>query len=109
MSAAVGALPVAASQCGDVVLCRCVKYKDRDEMACCAVPCVVHVPDPCACCDPCNCCCAPRCVAVKICVPPCGCARVTVRKCGRRVKYDYGKYEVDIRVKDGYVEVDYQD
>ncbi len=91
-----------------VELFHCVKYKDLDEMSPCAVPKIVSVKDPCACCDPCGCC-GPKCVYIQICVPPCGCEEVTCRKDGDRVRYDYGKYAVDIRVKDGYIEVDYQD
>ena len=74
----------------------------------CAVPIIVQVLNPSACDHPCNCC-GPRCVAIQICVPPCACKRVKSRWGGRRVEYDYGDYEVDVRVKDGYIEVDYQD
>ena len=66
------------------------------------------VPAPCACNHPCNCC-APACVAVQICVPPCGCERVKISRDGRKHKYDYGKYEVEVKVKNGYVKVDYDD
>jgi hypothetical protein len=82
-----------------------VKYKDLDEMAPCAAPKIIAVKDPCACYDGC---CAPPCVYIKICVP-CGCEVVTCSKNGDRIRYDYGKYAVDIRVKKGYIEVDYQD
>ncbi len=82
-----------------------VKYKDLDEMAPCASPKIIAVKDPCACYDGC---CAPPCVYIKICVP-CGCEVVTCSKNGDRIRYDYGKYAVDIRVKKGYIEVDYQD
>lgn len=102
----------------------CVKYKDLDEMAPCAVPKIVQVLDPCwkpPCCDPCSCCCPkpkPPCVSVRICVPkqccdPCSCCcpkpEVKCSKDGKRVRFDYGKYAVDVRVKKGYIEVDYQD
>ena len=83
-----------------------VKYKDLDEMAPCASPKSIAVKDPCAC-DDC-CCCTPACVYIKICVP-CGCEVVTCSKNGDRIRYDYGKYAVDVRVKKGYIEVDYQD
>lgn len=85
-----------------------VKYKDLREMAPCAVPKIVYVNDPCACNDPCNCC-GPKCVAIQICVPPCACEDVRVRRNGDRVRYCYGEYAVDVRVKKGYIEVDYQD
>ncbi len=106
-----------------VPLYECVRYKDLHEMHPCAVPKVVSVRAPscgdrcsrhrrrtCRCGRPVACsCCQPKCVNVKICVPPCGCERVKVSRDGRRVRYDYGKYAVDIRVKRGYIEVDYQD
>jgi hypothetical protein len=85
-----------------------VKYTDRHEMAPCAVTKIIAVNDPCACHDPCNCC-GPKCVYIQICVPPCACESVRSRKNGDRVRYDYGKYAVDVRVKNGYIEVDYQD
>lgn len=86
-----------------------VRYKDRDEMAPCAVPMVIQVPDPCACHDPCNCC-APQCVSIQICVPPCGCEpRIKSNRRGDRIEYCFGEYAVDVRVKRGYIEVDYQD
>ena len=85
-----------------------VKYKDKHEMAPCAVPKIIRVKDPCACDDCCSCC-GPKCVYIQICVPPCACERVKSNKSGTRVEYDYGDYEVDVRVKDGYIEVDYQD
>ncbi len=96
-----------------------VKYEDLDHIHPCAVPTVVQVLDPCtdtgrhglfghhrrvADCDACG----PQCVYVQICVPP-GCPKVKVEKHGRKVKYDYGDYKVEVESKDGYVEVDYDD
>ncbi len=100
-----------------IQLFNCVKYKDLDEMAPCAEIKIIKVLDPCPrpkCCDPCNCCPQPpRCVYIKICVPKqCCCTRGPRIKCNRsgtRTRYDYGKYAVDVRVKKGYIEVDYQD
>ena len=52
-------------------------------------------------------------MSVKICVPPecpCSCPpKVTCRRGGKYVRYDYGKYAVEIRVKKGFVVVDYDD
>ncbi len=95
-----------------------VKYEDLNHIHPCAVPTVVQVMDPCsdngrrglfghrraADCDACP----PQCVYVQICVPP-GCPRIKVEKHGRKVKYDYGDYKVEVESKDGYVEVDYDD
>lgn len=83
-----------------------VKYKDLKEMAPCAVPKIITVKDPCACDDGC---CAPQCVCIQICVPQCGCEEVTCKRHGDRIRYDYGKYAVDVRIKKGHIEVDYQD
>jgi len=97
-------MPVPEAQ--PIQLYQCVKYKDLDEMAPCAVPKIIAVQDPCP--NPCSCC-GPQCVYIQICVPACGCEQVSSRKHGTRVRYDYGKYAVDVRVKNGYIEVDYQD
>jgi hypothetical protein len=79
-----------------------VKVEDRDNIHPCAVERVVLVPDPCGGCDACL-------VPITICVPPCACEDHCCKKDGRHQKFDYGKYEVEICVKDGYVEVDYDD
>ncbi len=83
-----------------------VKYKDLDEMSCCAQPKIIAVKDPCACEDDC---CAPQCVYIQICVPTCGCELVSCRRNGDRIRYDYGQYAVDVRVRRNHIEVDYQD
>lgn len=100
-----------AASNGPVELFRCVKYVDVDEMAPCAKPMIVEVRDPCWKPDPCNPCCKPPCVKVQICVPECSCCPPTIKcsKDGKNVRYDFGKYAVDVRSKKGYVEVDYQD
>ena len=91
----------------DCELFDCVKYKDLRNIAPCAVPMVVSVKDPCACIDPCDCRAAPKCVNVKICVPPCGCPDVKLTRNGNKVKYDYGKYVIEITSRKGIVVVDY--
>jgi hypothetical protein len=94
-------------------LFKCVRVKDPCHKAPCAVPMIVHVKDPCACKDPCNCCAPVKCVAVQICVPkqcPCDCPpKITCKKDGSYVKYDFGKYAVEItsNSKKGEVVVDY--
>ena len=77
-----------------------VKVKDRRNIAPCAVPTIVQVPDPC---NP-GCC-----VGVEICVPPCDKPCIKTSKCGTKVKYDYGKYAVEITSARGKVTVDYDD
>jgi hypothetical protein len=83
-----------------------VKYKDLDEMSPCAKPKLIMVRNPCS--DGCDTCQA-DCVAIQICVPTCGCELISCRRNGNRIRYDYGKYAVDVRIKKGYIEVDYQD
>ncbi len=82
-----------------------VKYKDLDEMAPCAVTKIITVKDPCG--D--DGCCGPQCVCIQICVPACACEEVSSRRDGDRIRYDYGEFAVDVRIKRGYIEVDYQD
>jgi hypothetical protein len=105
-----GGEPVPAAG-APVTLYHCVRVKDECNIAPCAVPQIVMVKDPCAVCDPCNPCAAPKCVAVQICVPPCSeCPpRVTCKRDGEYVKYDYGKYRVEITSRKGVVTVDYDD
>jgi len=97
-----------------VALYHNVKVDDPHHIHPCAVPMVIQVPDPCQrrCCDPCDpCsqCCGPQCVNVQICVPPCGCPKIKTRDDGRYVKYDYGKYRIEITSRNGRVKVDYDD
>lgn len=83
-----------------------VKYEDRDNIHPCAVPIIVPVQDPCA--DPCKSC-GPQCVYVEICVPPHCTPEIKYSKGGRKVKYDYGEYTVELESKRGVVYVDYDD
>ena len=105
--------PVPADKPMPITLFRCVDYDDLDNIAPCAVSKVVSIVDPCYKPCGCNCCCkcSPKCVYVKICVPRCSpCPpEVTVSRNGRKVRYDYGKYAVDIVSKNGKVYVDYDD
>jgi hypothetical protein len=86
----------------------CVKYKDRHHIAPCAVPMYVAVRDPCDRPRHVRCSCdTPKCVMVEICVPPCGTPRITYRHDGTKVRYDYGKYAVNITSRHGIVVVNY--
>lgn len=81
-----------------------VKYVQKRKMHPCAVTKIIRVNDPCACKSGC----APQCVYIEICVPPCDNEkRIRCRRDGDRLKYDYGKYEVNIRVRKGFIVVDY--
>jgi hypothetical protein len=102
-----GSQPVLA-QGSIITLYPNVRYKDERRMAPGAVPQIVFVKDPCLS-GPRNRGCEPRCVAVQICVPPCSTCppRVVCRRGGEYVKYDFGKYQVEIRSRRGCVTVDY--
>jgi hypothetical protein len=105
-----GGEPILA-QGNAIPLFNCVRYKDECNIAPCAVPQIVMVKDPCFVCDPCNPCATAGCVAVKICVPPCSTCppNVCCRNDGEYVRYDYGKYRVEIVSRRGVVTVDYDD
>ncbi len=81
-----------------------VKYKDLREMSPCAQPKIIAVKDPCD-----DGCCGQKCVYIQICVPTCGCELISCKRNGDRIRYDYGKYAVDVRIKRNHIEVDYQD
>lgn len=83
-----------------IELYACVKVEDRDNIHPCAVPMIVAVADPC------NPCC---CRYVMICVPPCDCPEIETSRSGRKVEYDYGEYEVEIKSKKDYVVINYDD
>lgn len=75
-----------------------VKIKDSRRIHPCAVKCVVSAPDPCR----------PGCqVCVEICAPPCTPAQVTCRRCGTKIIYDFGKYEVELTARRDRVVIDY--
>ena len=103
-----------------------VRVEDPDHIAPNSIRKVVAVMDPCgplpsrnpikrlidrrrAAADPLCAACPPGLVFVEICVPPCACERVRVTRGGAHVKLDYGKYEVELTSREGYVKVDYDD
>jgi hypothetical protein len=102
----VGQLPVVTMT--NPVLFSCVKYRATRNIAPCAVPIIVQVPDPCAPRDRCGCTVRP-CVNVEICVPACGCPNVCVTRNGNKTRYDYGKYAVNVVTHNGRIVVDYDD
>jgi hypothetical protein len=81
-----------------------VRVKDGDDVAPGAVPIVVAVRDPNTCRkEPAGL------VFVQVCVPTCPLCKVRVNRWGTEVKLDYGKYEVEIRSRNGLVTIDYDD
>jgi hypothetical protein len=95
---AMGAAPIS--------LYECVRYKDLRNIHPCAVEKIVSIKNPCY--DPCDACSQP-CVFVKICVPPCECYDTKCRRNGKTLVYDFGDYEVAVRVIGDHVVVDYDD
>ena len=102
-SGPVTAMPMMAST---VEVYQNVRYRGERNIAPCAKPIIVQIPDPCACKTAC---CPTPCVNVQICVPQCGCPCVKVTRCGDKVRYDYGKYAVNVISARGRVIVDYDD
>lgn len=94
-----------------------VRVRNERRIACNSVPMIVSIADPCACKDKCACrdkcsCCAPpapQCVNVQICAPACMTCppKVTCKKDGGYVRYDFDGYRVEVKSKKGYVEVAY--
>ena len=81
-----------------------VRYHGTRNIAPCAVPTVIQVPDPC---NKRNCC--NNCVAVQVCVPPCEPCDIKVTRSGNKVRYDYGKYSVVVKTVGDHVVVHYGD
>lgn len=99
----VDAPPMLLSDCSCDFYSR-VRYKDKKHIAPCADTMVVSIIDPCSRKHDCE----TRCVQVKICVPACDCPKAKVSRSGRHVRYDFGKYAVDIfSNRNGEVVVDY--
>jgi hypothetical protein len=81
-----------------------VRYHGSRNIAPCAVPCIVQIPDPCnkdKCCK--------TCVNVQICVPPCDPKSVCVTRDGNKIRYDFGKYAVVVKTVGKHVVVNYWD
>ena len=81
-----------------------VKYRGVRNIAPCAVPTIIQIPDPCnkdACCK--------SCVNVKVCVPPCEPEQVKITRTGNKVRHDYGKYAVTVHSIGHHVVVHYGD
>ncbi len=99
-----GAYPLEKSCCNG--LRPWVTYKDIDEMHPAAKPLTIWVLDPHY--AQCNCF-EGKMVPIQICVPPCSRPEIKVKLDGRRVSYRYGRYSIDIRIRNNHVEVDYQE
>ncbi|MFK7821135.1 MAG: hypothetical protein AB8G99_20635 [Planctomycetaceae bacterium] len=96
---------------GEIVTCEVPLYKrvrvrDRHNIACNARPMVVAIKDPSACGHACGCC-ANRVTYVRVMAPPCEPRFVKVSPCGRQIRMDFGKYEIDIVSYPNLIKVDY--
>jgi hypothetical protein len=96
---------------GDVVTCEVPLYKrvrvrDRHNIARNARPMVIAIKDPAACGHTCDCC-ANRVSYVQVMAPPREPKCVTVSPCGRKIRMDFGKYEIDIVSHPNMIKVDY--
>jgi|GEM_PF-1389478 hypothetical protein len=81
-----------------------VRYRAQRNIAPCAVPSIIQVPNPCIkdrCCK--------TCVNVEVCVPPCEAKKICVTRDGNKVRYDYGRYAVVVKVVGNHVVVHYED
>jgi hypothetical protein len=102
-----GSNPVPVAAAAAIPLYENVCYRKERNIAPCAVPMIVPIADPCHC--PKDKCCLANCVYVQICVPGSSACppRVICRRNGHYVKYDFGRYEVEICSRNGKVTVDY--
>ena len=86
--------PVVKTTCCKV---RTVKIKDPCKVAPCSVATEITV------CDPYTC----KNVKLTVCLPKNGCLKKSTSRSGRKVTYDYGKYEVEIHFRKSGITIDY--
>ena len=101
-------LKAAASCCRPVVICRTIRIEDPENIAPCAVPTQITVCDPYTCKEVTLTVCMPP-QAVKSCCRPAKIVRAEISRRGRKVKYDHGKYEVEIHFSRHGIVIDYDD
>jgi hypothetical protein len=103
-----GPVPYSSLDENGVALYPHVRVKDCRNIAPGAVPIIVSVKDPNTCRKACRCC-PPQYVLVQVFVPPCPLRKRDVGDRGAKLELDYGKYEIDIKSRDGVITVDYDD
>jgi len=86
-----------------VPLATCVRVEDECDIAPNAVPVVIAVRDPNAPARACH----PQLVYVEVCVPPCPPTSLRVSPCQTEIKMDFGRYDVEIKSRNGVIVVDY--
>jgi hypothetical protein len=67
---------------------------------------VIAIKSPSACGHACNCC-ADEVSYVQVMAPPREPRCIEVSPCGRKVRMDFGKYEIDVVAYNDYIKVDY--
>lgn len=103
--------PVHAPAFGEVISCEVplfkrVRVRDRHNIARGARPMVIAIKSPSACGHACNCC-ADEVSYVQVMAPPREPRHIEVSPCGRKVRMDFGKHEIDIVAYNDYIKVDY--
>ena len=97
-------------QIGEIVDCpvplaTCVRVEDACNIAPNAVPVVVAVRDPNMCAHECQ----ERLAYVQVFVPPCPPRSISISPCHTRVTLCFGRYDVEIKSRNGVIVVDYDD
>jgi len=80
-----------------VDVCRPVRVKDLHNVAPCSVPTTIVVCDPVTCCN----------VSLVVCMPPACCVVQKESLGGRRLTYDLGKHQVQVKFLRNEVVIDY--
>ena len=84
------------------------RYRDLHNVHPCAVKTIIQVKDPCYRYRPLRDCSPPPTVCIEVCLPP-GCPKISGTRDLSHVRYDYGKYQVEVTSRMGRVVVDYDD
>ena len=84
-------------ECNVVAVCRPIRVKDLHNVAPCSVPTTIVVCDPVTCCN----------VSLVVCMPPACCVVQKESLGGRRLTYDLGKHQVQVKFLRDEVVIDY--
>ena len=98
----------ATASCCKPVICRTIRIEDPENISPCAVPTKITVCDPYTCKEVTLTVCMPP-QAAKSCCRPVKIVRAEISRRGRKVKYDHGKYEVEIHFSRRGILIDYDD
>ena len=84
-------------ECNVVAVCRPIRVKDLHNVTPCSVPTTIVVCDPVTCCN----------VSLVVCMPPACCVVQKESLGGRRLTYDLGKHQVQVKFLRDEVVIDY--